>query len=186
MTYEAGMRELFWLWPSGVSSDDVDRILSLGARQSSEPGTLFSTADELQGLRSCGVRWLRDEWLIELLWPFIEEANTRGFGVDVERRAEFQIVEYQATNRDHYGWHHDVHWNGQDSRDRKISITVQLSDSNAYSGGDFEFEEVNTNADFRAIGTVVAFPSYVRHRVQPVSAGTRLALVAWFHGPRWR
>ena len=92
----------------------------------------------------------------------------------------------QANDRDHYDWHHDVQWHGQSQHDRKLSMTIQLTESDAYQGGDFEFEEVHTNADFRSEGTVLIFPSYLRHRITPVTQGERKALVAWFYGPRWR
>ena len=103
-----------------------------------------------------------------------------------ECRAEMQVAEYSAEGGGHYGWHHDVEWNGQGGRDRKLSVTVQLSAPTDYVGGDFDFEEVKTTANFRAKGTVLVFPSYLRHAIHPVTAGTRKALVAWFLGPRWR
>ena len=140
----------------------------------------------MQDLRACTVRWLDEQWLQDLLWTYVHQANQLGFQVDVHQRAEMQCLEYTAPNTDHYDWHHDVQWYGQSDLDRKLSVTVQLSDAHAYEGGDFEFEEVQTNANFRAKGTVLVFPSYLRHKIHPVTSGTRHALVAWFYGPRWR
>ena len=120
-----------------------------------------------------------------LLWPFVERANERAFQVALDGRCEMQMTEYSARDGDHYGWHHDVQWHGQSGVDRKLSVTVQLSDPDGYTGGELEFEELETNADFRARGTVLMFPSYLRHRIRPVTAGSRKALVAWFSGPRW-
>ena len=51
---------------------------------------------------------------------------------------------------------------------------------------DFEFDEINTNADFKKKGTLLIFPSYLRHRVLPVTSGVRRSLVAWFWGPKWK
>ena len=78
------------------------------------------------------------------------------------------------------------HWLAGTGQDRKLSVTVQLSKTEDYEGGDLEFEDVQTSADFRAQGTVLVFPSYLRHRVHPVTSGIRYALVAWFFGPQWR
>ena len=180
------MRELYQVWPSSLSREKVDRITDIGLRQPLEEATIFSAAESMQGIRSCTVRWIEDEWLQSLLWSYIEQANQRGFHISVEPRAEMQLTEYTADENAHYGWHHDVHWNEQSDFDRKLSITVQLSDADEYEGGDFEFDEVKTNADFRSMGTILVFPSYLRHRIHPVTAGTRRALVAWFSGPRWR
>ena len=180
------MRELYQVWSSDLTHEQVDRILSLAMDQPEEEATLFSSSDSMRGIRTCRVRWLTDEWLQTLLWSYVERANSRSFQVAVEPRAEMQVTEYSAEEDAHYDWHHDVHWNGQSGFDRKLSITVQLSESDAYEGGDFEFDEVKTNADFRSKGTVLVFPSYLRHRIHPVTSGKRLALVAWFSGPRWR
>jgi PKHD-type hydroxylase len=35
-------------------------------------------------------------------------------------------------------------------------------------------------------GTLIAFPSYVLHRVTPIISGTRKAVVVWTTGPRFR
>ena len=179
------MRELYQVWPSSLTTEQVDRITTIALRQPMEEATLFSSAEAMQGIRSCTVRWLDDEWLQSLLWPFVDQANKRGFHVALDRRSEMQFTEYTAEQGGHYGWHHDVHWNGQAAFDRKLSVTVQLSGADEYEGGDFEFDEVKTNADFRSKGTVLVFPSYLRHRIHPVTSGTRRALVAWFFGPRW-
>ena len=179
------MRELYQVWPSVLDDETVERILKTALAQQAQQATIFSSADDLQGIRSATVRWLGDTWIRSLLWPYVQQANERGFHVAIDGRCELQMAEYSARTADHYGWHHDVQWHGQDSVDRKISVTVQLSDPDSYKGGDIEFDELTTNADFRSKGTVLMFPSYLRHRVLPVTAGTRRALVAWFSGPRW-
>jgi len=77
---------------------------------------------------------------------------------------------------------------------RKISVTVNLSDPVDYEGGDLWLTkhpqdsriselETFTNPNFRDKGAVVVFPSWVRHRVTPVTRGTRYSAVAWFNGP---
>ena len=179
------MRELYQVWPSGIRDDEVERIIEAALSRIASEATIFSGAEDLQGVRSCKVRWLDEPWIRALLWPFVERANERAFQVALDGRCEMQMTEYSARDGDHYGWHHDVQWHGQSGVDRKLSVTVQLSDPEGYAGGELEFEELETNADFRSKGTVLMFPSYLRHRIRPVTAGSRKALVAWFSGPRW-
>ena len=80
---------------------------------------------------------------------------------------------------------------------RKISVTVNLSDPNDYDGGDLWLTklpqdsslnelETFTNPNFRDKGAVVVFPSWIRHRVTPVTRGTRYSAVVWFNGPPLR
>ena len=95
----------------------------------------------------------------------------------------------------HYTWHQDS-WNKPYDRPknfehgliRKLSVTLSLADGNSYEGGDLEFDMRN-NGDstsniqrpeiVRNKGTIVVFPSFVWHRVTPVTKGTRYSLVVW-------
>lgn len=180
------MRELYQVWSSSLSPEQVDKVTSAALSQQAQEATIFSPTETTRDIRRCTVRWLPDPWVKALLWPYIRQANENGFNIDVDNRAEMQFTEYCAEQGGHYGWHHDVQWNGQAASDRKLSITVQLSAPDEYEGGDFEFDEVHTNADFKSRGTVLVFPSYLRHRIRPVISGNRRALIAWFYGPRWR
>lgn len=180
------MRELFHLFPNAFNDDEITAIITLADQSPAQDGTVFSTAEGAETIRKSKIRWLRNEALQERLWGYVKAANEASFGVDVTNQADMQFTSYEAADGGHYDWHHDVHWRAQESQDRKISMTIQLSDSQNYEGGDFEFEEVKTTADFRGKGTVLLFPSYLRHKVHPVTAGTRQSLVAWFFGNRWR
>ena len=180
------MRDLYQLWSGGLSDEQVENIISTGEQYEPQDATIFSSSEAKTDIRSSVVRGLPDQWVRDLLFEYIKQANTNAFGVDVENQAEIQFTEYHGEQNGHYDWHHDINWNGSTNSDRKLSITVQLSDPSDYEGGDFEFDEVSTNADFKSKGTVLVFPSYLRHRVLPITSGTRKSLVAWFFGPRWR
>ena len=70
---------------------------------------------------------------------------------------------------------------------RKLSMTICLSDEKDYKGGEFEFQprfEENPNhivecKEVRQKGSIVVFPSFIWHRVKPVTEGTRYSLVVW-------
>ena len=69
-------------------------------------------------------------------------------------------------------------------------MTIQLSDSKDYEGGDFKFfDPVVQSPDpdkLRAKGTVLVFPSFLPHAVTPVTKGERKSLVVWADGPEWK
>jgi PKHD-type hydroxylase len=68
---------------------------------------------------------------------------------------------------------------------RKLGISVQLSDSADYDGGDLEFlSSMQTGP--REKGSVIIFPAFMMHRVTPVTRGLRKCLVSWVHGPPFR
>lgn len=68
---------------------------------------------------------------------------------------------------------------------RKLGITVQLSEADSYDGGELEFIDSTETAP-REVGTIVVFPTYMSHRVRPVTRGERFSLVSWVHGPPFR
>lgn len=124
-------------------------------------------------------------WLYRRIWQAAQELNSKYFGVEIFGITEsIQIARYAGSEQGFYTWHTDF---ADLAPRRKISISVQLSRPEDYEGGDLEllFREAPHRAE-RARGALVAFPSFVLHRVTPVTAGTRWSLVAWISGPRWR
>ena len=70
---------------------------------------------------------------------------------------------------------------------RKISMTVQLSDGGEYEGGDFEIMRNREPEKLpKGKGTVLVFPSYILHRVTPVTSGIRKSLVLWLGGASFK
>ena len=67
---------------------------------------------------------------------------------------------------------------------RKISVILPLSDPKSYGGGNFQlsFGKAKTIKEGREQGTMLFFPSYLWHRVTPLTKGTRYSLVAWICG----
>ena len=180
------MRELFHHFINALSADEIAHLKEVGTAATAQEGTVFSTAPDASALRRSTIGWVTDEDVKSLLWSFVSRANEASFDVDVTPQADVQFTSYFASEHGHYDWHHDIYRNEQGPLDRKLSVTIPLSDPASYEGGIFEFDEVKTTADFAALGSVLVFPSYLRHRVSPVTKGVRHSLVAWFSGPRWR
>lgn len=140
-------------------------------------------------VRTSRVSWLSgQQWILNALYDYVDHANQFAFNLNVYKRADIQFTEYHASENGHYSWHHDIDWNRNDGLDRKLSVTVQLSDPSDYEGGEFQFSETQSPdiAQSKVKGTVLVFPSYLQHAVSPVTSGVRRSLVAWFEGPKWR
>ena len=124
-------------------------------------------------------------WIEKILSKYVIQANAECFGLNLNGFNEFQIAKYEQGG--HYDFHTDMRLDGRSSM-RKLSVTVQLSESKDYEGGDFEFSEDIGTPDqslIREKGTIIVFPSFVRHRVKPVTRGTRFSLVGWYEGNSW-
>lgn len=127
----------------------------------------------------------RYDWLYARVWAAAQECNRQFFGVDILGvEASIQFGRYDSSDQGFYNWHTDF---AGLRPDRKISISIQLSASADYDGGDLElmYEQQPQRLD-RTRGAFIAFPSFMLHRVTPVTRGTRFSLVAWILGARWR
>ena len=70
---------------------------------------------------------------------------------------------------------------------RKLTVVVQLSDPADYAGGALELWPDSATHTAPALrGTATIFPSFMLHRVTPVTEGTRWSLTLWAHGPSFR
>ena len=126
-----------------------------------------------------------NHWLYQRVWEAAGEFNQRFFSADIRGfDGNIQIARYDSSDQGFYDWHQDF---SEAAPERKISISVQLSRPEDYEGGDLEllFQNQPYQTE-RALGTFIAFPSFILHRVTPVTRGTRWSLVAWIRGPQWK
>ena len=141
-----------------------------------------------------------DPWIYNSIIPFVKEANQQaGWNFTLEGSESCQWTKYSKTQ--HYTWHQDSFpqpTNRPNSWDhglvRKLSVTVSLADGDTYTGGDLEFDlrnnsdsspEIRTSSHARKKGSIIIFPSFVWHRVSPVTQGTRYSLVIWNNGKQF-
>jgi PKHD-type hydroxylase len=96
------------------------------------------------------------------------------------------VARYGAERKGHFDWHSDI-GEGVIARQRKLTMVAQLSEPRDYEGGALEVWPSNAIlAAPRDRGTLTFFPSYLLHRVTPVTAGERFSLTQWAHGPSFR
>jgi PKHD-type hydroxylase len=84
-----------------------------------------------------------------------------------------------------YDWHNDLIPDKNHEEQRKLSLSLVLSDPSDYEGGDLEFRGANEQPKIGQ-GNIIVFPSLVDHRVTPVTKGTRYSVVAWMNGPAFK
>lgn len=144
--------------------------------------------------RRSRVRWLdrvTEQWspLAAKMEHAFRRSNHAAFGFDLGYFHEIQFTEYDAKYEGKYDWHEDIFWvsNKSTCSHRKLSMVVQLTDPAQYTGGDLELkEQPPEKSKLRSQGTVIVFPSFLEHRVTPVTVGKRYSLVSWYEGPPFR
>lgn len=187
------MQELWQAWTSAVSAELCDQIIEEAKKQPIQNSTIgFDDAHTENTYRSSKIHWLNPihyTGIRDLLWRFAAQANRNSFQFDINYINDIQYAEYHASEGGKYDWHHDVWWNNPQPFDRKISLVIQLSNPEDYEGGEFEFGQEFPQVPkevFLPRGSVLAFPSFIQHRVTPVTKGMRRSLVSWVEGPKFR
>jgi PKHD-type hydroxylase len=144
---------------------------------------------QISNTRRSQIYWIPkiQKWdgLHQKIMNLVAQCNQEFFNFSITSLTEhLQFTEYDASYQGYYDWHFDV-GSGPINCARKLSVVVQLSDPEDYEGGELQFslESDKTTTAEKSRGTVIIFPSYLRHRVTPVTKGTRRSLVTWITGP---
>lgn len=170
----------------------VEEIAQLTAR--GDANLVPATGDYTGVSRSSQVCMMspsaREGWLFNKLWAILESHNQQFYGYDLEYIQPLQYSLYDSNSNGHYEWHQD--WGSavfnpeRPELCRKLSFTLQLSDPGEYLGGRLE---INYGQDYSKEselyleqGSLISFPSWMLHRVTPVTQGTRRSLVGWCVG----
>ena len=195
----------YWYFKSAIPPKICDDIIKYGLDQQEQTaltGNLKSDKEltdketkDLSKKRKSNVVWMNDRWIYKEIQPYIHQANAMaGWNFEWDWSESCQFTKYKLNQ--FYDWHCDSWHKPYDKPDdlnshgkiRKLSVTVSLSDETEYEGGDFEFDfrsaEDGSNQpqvckEIRPKGSVVVFPSFVWHKVNPVTSGTRYSLVVW-------
>ena len=160
--------------------------------------------NNIQRKRKSDIVWMNDRWIYKEIHPYIHEANrAAGWNFEWDWSESCQFTKYGVGQ--YYGWHcdsweepykrrqnDDGTWPIDHGKIRKLSVTISLNDPTEYEGGNLEFDfrnqvdwERNKKAkikecvEIRPRGSIIVFPSFVWHRVAPVTSGTRYSLVIW-------
>jgi PKHD-type hydroxylase len=182
----------FAVWNKGFTSEELDAIIATGENLTHQDATIeedgrLSVADHVRVTRTA---WMahnpETNWIYEKLWRIGYHLNQAIYRLDLSGISEqLQYTIYESTEGGHYDWH--VDHSTMTPSPRKLSLSLQLSDPSEYEGCALELRAAN-NIDTAPMerGTVIAFPSYVLHRVTPILKGTRRSLVSWISGPLLR
>ena len=167
-----------------LSVSECDEVLCSVQHSQFWPGRLI---DPVPDYRICdvsdeiGERTLK--WLTLRLASQVQSINRVLYQFDLSGRVEApHIIKYSTDGK--IDWHMDVGPGTVSTR--KLGVTIQLSESSDYEGGDLEFLPDFHVIGKRARGSAIIFPSYLTHRVSSVRSGIRWSAVSWFHGSPFR
>jgi len=199
------LKHQYWYFSTALDEKTCDKIISLGKEKIQKEGNdaEIENGGIEKDIRQSKVCWLNDQWLYDLLWPYLIEANSNaGWNFDFDISEEIQFTKYSKSG--HYEWHVDggsdhnsvytkenTNWSNYYGKVRKLSMTINLSDENDYEGGDLIFklgsgfdgkEDTEVCDVIKKKGSIVVFPSFIHHKISPINSGNRYSLVMWTLG----
>lgn len=185
----------FAWWEEFLSEDEISQIANAPEWNNlgkARVGTNLPGGAVNSSVRETDIAWYfrtnENNYIWDKLALTAMEANRRFFKFDLSGFYEAaQLGYYSADQRSHYTWHIDA--GASDTKPpRKLSMVLQLSDPSEFEGG---LLQVKASSDEPVTlelkrGRAWFFPSYVLHRVTPVTRGTRKSLVLWVTGPEFK
>ncbi|MFT5779237.1 MAG: PKHD-type hydroxylase [Crocinitomicaceae bacterium] len=167
---------------------EIDKILNYWDEDKTIKATLDDGTKYNDDIRKSSVMFIdnspENDWIYSKLASLAVSSNNERYWFDLLGfHQKLQLTRY--SEGDFFEWHLDFGAGAISAR--KLSITIQLSDPNDYEGGDLQFM-INEKivAAPRAKGTIIIFPSFMMHRVTPITKGTRQSIVGWVSGPPFR
>jgi PKHD-type hydroxylase len=196
----------YWYFKSAVPEKICDDIIKYALTKKETMAKTGTYGDkklneneirDLKTKRNSDLVWLSDLWIYKELHPYIHKANKdAGWNFEWIRSEACQFTKYKLNQ--YYDWHCDS-WDKpyekkgpEQGMIRKLSMTCQLTDGSEYEGGELEFDFRNYDPNMReeakhlkqakeilSKGSIIVFPSFIWHRVKPVTKGVRYSLVMW-------
>lgn len=187
-------QQYYW-YRQALTKEEVDKVIQMAEKLPEAKRATTIGNDTGGSIRSSMIKWIPSnnsdwDWLYNRMMKLSIEANKNLWNFDLISALEnIQYTEYYASENGHYDWHQDI-GKGELPSKRKVSITIQLSESEDYDGGELLIcvgsngsgQLDNNRVCPRGKGVGVLFPSYMMHRVTPVTRGTRKSLVLWVGG----
>lgn len=172
------------------SKKEIDEIKEGCDNLETNAATTFG--DSSKDIRKGRVAWIprsdpQNHWLYQKLARVAFQANAAHWQFDLTGFWEdAQYATYtDADGGDHYDYHLDL--DGDYGVQRKVSLVVQLTDPAEYEGGELELKcRGQSFTASKELGSVLLFPSFILHKVHPVTKGKRNSLVLWVSGLPFR
>ncbi len=167
---------------------EIDRILNFWGDDKTIEATVSGKGESNDQIRKSSVMFIdniqENDWVYKKLADLAIHSNNERYWFDLLGfHQELQLTRY--SEGDFFEWHLDF-GTGEISA-RKLSMTIQLSDPGDYEGDDLQFM-INQKvvSASREKGTIIIFPSFIIHRVTPITKGKRQSIVGWVSEPPFR
>ena len=186
-----------------MDSQELERATTVGAKfHSNANNKIVSTQNTPnEKVRKSDVKFInfdngmsKADWIFFRLNKIIEDINNQFYNFDLNGYESFQYTVYHDHEKGRYDFHMDTIMGNNMPDDmyetRKLSMTFLLNEPGVdFEGGDFQINS-GQEKDAETVplnkGRIIMFPSFMIHRVKPVTKGTRKSIVIWVVGPKFK
>ena len=170
-----------------LSHKECDELIKIGKSKKTLNGAT-GYDNSVGENRLSNISWLPPDEELDFLYrrltDHILSLNEKYFKFNLSGFSDkLQFTNYKAPSGK-YDAHVDRIFDGPV---RKLSVVILLSDVNDFEGGEFELitSDVPTELDMQK-GKLFLFPSFILHRVKPITKGERNSLVGWVSGSNFK
>tara|TARA_R110000803_G_scaffold75287_1_gene139634 strand:+ start:22 stop:615 length:594 start_codon:yes stop_codon:yes gene_type:complete len=175
-----------------INNDIINKIHEYIKFYPFETAQVSNKRDYEPSVRKASIKWILENsnslWLYNLLISYAHSANNNYYKFNIDTTVDhLQYSEYYGDQKGVFNWHFDL---SPTYPTRKLTLILQLSPPDEYEGGELQLKKYNEEDGIYSIekklGKIIVFPSYLYHRVTPVTKGTRKSLVLWVGGAPFR
>ena len=176
----------YYRFNKAIPTEEIDKLREvLDAKELHDAQVGDNGGTVVLAKRRSKIFWLpkTEEFLniYKIFFELISKCNNEFYQFKLTEITEnIQYTVYNSEDEGYYDWHIDM---GPGKANRKLSLVCQLSEPSEYEGGELQINTGGILATEKEKGTVIIFPSYLLHRVTPVTKGVRRSLVLWIEGP---
>lgn len=199
------LKWIWWVFENAIHPEICNRIIDVMQQSKKERASVGFTKNKknltkkdqikFDKTRKSYVCFSNEKWMYRTIHPWIHKANEMaGWNFQWDHSESIQLTQY--TPGEFYTWHCDswpepyVEEGPFKGKIRKLSSVLALNDSSEYEGGKLEFsfmgdnlkKKYSSSESMLKKGSIIVFPSFVWHRVSPVTKGTRYSMTNWHCG----
>lgn len=179
----------YYYYANAFTPEEIIQIRELGDSLKTQKAVTGGEGEgTVSDYRISEIAWIDENpnssWLYNKIANYALDANQQMWNFDIW--GYFDQLQYTIYygNGGHYDWHADL---GPGISNRKLSCVLQLSDPQEYDGGELQMNIGSSIISVpKGLGTLCFFPSFLLHRVTPLTSGVRKSLVTWLAGANLR
>lgn len=181
-------------WDDAFTEKELNDIIQYCENKEMTYGTTFGskTKEELEKIRISKIgfhdRTPEIGWIFDRINFILQSINEMFYCFNLNGYTCFQYTTYNSNEQGNYDWHMDMNM-GRSTHEfepRKLTMTLLLNDD--FEGGEFHLNTGNQLEPYvlpAKKGRALLFPSFMCHRVTPVTKGIRKSIVVWCLGPKF-